>query len=230
MKLIRESDYVDPARLSDEKSMWQMYLLSYSFPTSKINVGVFVACFVSLVVFGFLVGDNNSILISMTRAILSFGVSLAPSILGFLVAGFTIFVTVTRADLFEYMAIVRYGKSRHSYLKYNMSAFMLAFCHYIAYLIFCAVLTVFAQPGGPVGILMKALDEFLRANYGIRFYGFAVILLMSFLGAWTVYLLMLLKSFIYNTYQVLTTTVRWGLGEDKGRRFVEYGSTKGIER
>lgn len=207
--------------------MWQMYLLSYSFPSSKINVGVFFVCFLFLVIFGFFVRDNHLILIATTRAILAFGVSLAPSILGFLVAGFTIFVTVTKVDLFEYMAVLRYEKSKHSYLKYNMSAFMLAFCHYIAYLIFCAILTVFAQPGGPIGLLMKALDELMYAKYEIHFYGFAVILLMSFLGAWTVYLLMLLKSFIYNTYQVLTTTVRWGLGDDKGRRFVENCSAKG---
>ena len=30
-------------------------------------------------------------------------------------------------------------------------------------------------------------------------------------GAWSIYLVLLLKSFVYNTFQVITTTVRWEL-------------------
>lgn len=191
-----------------------MYRLSYSFPGGKFNYSVFIICLIGLLLFGFLEVRENSILTASIRAVLAFGTSLAPSVLGFLVAGFTIFVTITKVQIFEYMAIRRYRNTDHSYFKYNMSAFMLAFCHYITYLFLCAFLTIFAQPGGPLIVFSKSILQGQAYGKYDWYYIFLVVFL-SFFGAWTIYLLLLLKSFIYNTYQVLTTSIRWGLEEKR---------------
>lgn len=219
MKLIAPVNYVEPAALSNEKSMWQLYKLSFSFPISRFNVAVVVLCFALLVAFGVFSVSRIDVLASMIKSVLAFGTAIAPSILGFLVAGFTIFVTITRVELFEYMAVRRYKNTPHSYLKYNMSAFILAFCHYIAYMIFCAIMIVFAQPLGPAVMLVKILFPVEAMIFGVSSYGLFLVFVFAVFGSWTIYLLMLLKSFVYNTYQVLTTTVRWGFEGDNKNKY-----------
>lgn len=217
---------VSPDLLSSENSMWKLYRLSFSFPVSKFNVGVFVICFSGLLIFGLANFESVSILSGTIRAILGFGISIAPSILGFLVAGFTIFVTVTKVELFEFMALKRYKQTEHSYLKYNMSAFMLAFCHYITYLIVCAILVIFAQPLGPLVTAVKYCSELFSHLIGYNVYCCLLILFLAVFGSWTIYLLMLLKSFIFNTYHVLITSVQWGLMEKaRARATVQNSST-----
>lgn len=193
--------------------MWKLYRLSFSFPVSKFNIGVFLICFVGLMIFGLIYRESIPVLSATIRAILGFGIGIAPSILGFLVAGFTIFATVTKTELFEFMATKQYKNTNHSYLKYNMSAFMVAFCHYITYLILCAFLVIFAQPLGPLILAIKYCSKLSNDYLGFEFYSGILIIFLSIFGAWTVYLLMLLKSFIFNTYHVLITSVQWSLLE-----------------
>jgi len=191
--------------------MWDLYKLSFKFPRSKFNITAFVTVLVSLLLYCFTVDPSIPDLSQNIRTTLAFGVALAPAVIGFLVAGFTIFVTVTKVELFNFMAIRRYKNTSESYLKYNMSAFMLAFIHYCAFIFTCAILTIFAQPNGPLIISAKYLLESLPAYDGFDFYKAALKIFFSLFGAWTIYLIILLKTFVFNIYQVLCTTVRWSL-------------------
>lgn len=98
------ADQITPAQLTEEKSLFQLYKLTYSFPTSRFNVvstflvGVFCAAYLSWVRPG---GSEAGALLKET---LKLGISLVPSILGFLIAGFTVFVTVTKPGVFSAMA------------------------------------------------------------------------------------------------------------------------------
>lgn len=208
---ISANDFIDPAGLHNEKSMWDLYKLSFKFPRSKFNLGILTITFLSLLLYCYYIDPPINEIAHSIRTTLAFGVSLAPAVIGFLVAGFTIFVTVTKVELFNFMAIRRYKQTNESYLKYNMSAFMLAFIHYCAFIFICAVLTIFAQPNGPIIIAIKFLLGIFWAGSEMEYYKHILKVFFSFFGAWSIYLVMLLKTFVFNIYQVLCTTVRWSL-------------------
>lgn len=201
--------------LTKEKSLWALYKLTYKFPWNRFNVVVTILCAIFISVFVSLSKNNIDHLSSTARALFGFGNAIAPAILGFLIAGFTIFVTVTKVEIFVMMAKRPYGESGESYLKYNLSAFLLAFVHYLSYLFFCVVVVLFGQPQSAAIQLVKSLTNGYTI-FNMPAYNLTVLMILIFFGTWTAYLVLLLKSFVYNTYQVITTTVRWeleGLGK-----------------
>ncbi len=208
---ISSNDLMDPAGLHKEKSMWDLYLLSFKFPGSKVNWAGFFLSFSFLFIYCFHFDPGIEDVSKNIRSTLGFGLSLAPAVIGFLVAGFTIFVTVTKVELFNYMALRRYENTSESYLKYNMSSFMLSFIHYCAYILFCGVLVIFAQPNGPLVLVAKGIFSWLQTYIDKNYYEIFLKLIFCFFGAWSIYLILLLKTFVYNIYQVLCTTVRWSL-------------------
>lgn len=208
---VSANDFIDPEGLHNEKSMWDLYKLSFKFPRSRFNLAAFSIALASLLFYCYKVDPSTPELSQNIRTTLAFGVALAPAVIGFLVAGFTIFVTVTKVELFNFMAIRKYKDTNESYLKYNMSAFMLAFIHYCAFIFTCAIITVFAQPNGPLIIAIKYLFSLIPPCLGFDFYKFTLKVFFSLFGAWSIYLIILLKTFVFNIYQVLCTTVRWSL-------------------
>jgi hypothetical protein len=206
-------DTITPAQLTAEKNLFQLYKLTYIFPTSRFNmISTFLVgvCFLSYLSWIQPRGGEAGLLL---KEILKFGISLVPSILGFLIAGFTVFVTVTKPGVFSAMAKKEYYKTGQSYLKYNLSAFMLAFSHYIAYLALCVLLIYFGQPNGPLTQIAKWLSSLGVCNTTISYNTLVSACAIAF-ACWTWYLVMLLKSFIYNVYQVVVTSVRWDLEEE----------------
>lgn len=207
-------DEIDPSQLTAEKNLFQLYKLTYIFPTSRFNmmstflVGICFLSYLSWIQPGS--GEAGFLL----KEILKFGISLVPSILGFLIAGFTVFVTVTKPGVFSAMAKKEYYKTGQSYLKYNLSAFMLAFSHYIAYLALCVLLVYFGQPNGPLTQIAKWLSSLGACNTWVSYNALVSACAVAF-ACWTWYLVMLLKSFIYNVYQVVVTSVRWDLEEER---------------
>ena len=207
------ADHITPAQLTEEKSLLQLYKLTYSFPVSRFNVlstlfiGICCAAYLSWVQPG---GTEAGVLLKET---LKLGMSLVPSILGFLIAGFTVFVTVTKPGVFSAMAKKEFAESGQSYLKYNLSAFMLAFAHYVAYLAVCVLLIYFGQPNGPLTKIALWTASLTESHASLTYNVLLSACAIAF-ACWTWYLVMLLKSFIYNVYQVVVTSVRWDLEEE----------------
>ncbi len=197
-----------PAQLTAEKNLLQLYWLSYKFPSSKFNIYSTVLVgivFVATLLFG--EPNSGSLLLKET---IKLGTAVVPSILGFLIAGFTVFVTVTKPGVFSAMAKLEYENTGESYLKYNLSAFLLAFAHYVSYLSICVLVVYFGQPNGPLtqlarlatGVIGLEINNQYRVLLGVS---------ATIFACWTWYLIMLLKSFVYNVYQVVVTSVRWDL-------------------
>lgn len=202
----------EPDDLGREKTVLALYLLGRKFPHSKFNRRVAIAIAILLAAFCYLQWDNAPVLSAALRKYAEVGFTFSTSILGFLIAGFTVFVTVTKLDIFVTMAKVEYESTGESYLKYNLVQFMLVFSHYIAYLFVCICFALFFQPQGLVSVLIgKALATTDCAWKVALIYKAPVSLLLVLFGAWSIYLILLLKSFVYNTFQVITTTVRWEL-------------------
>ena len=144
------------------------------------------------------------------RKIESTGLSFATSILGFLVAGFTVFVTVIRIDIFLTMAKMGKFGTGESVLKYNLSAFIVTFVHYTSYIFVCLMSELFLQPGGLATVVFANAKTYpdLAPWAPVAYSLFSAVLLVGF-GAWTACLVLLLKSFIYNVYQVTTVSVAY---------------------
>ena len=142
------------------------------------------------------------------------GFSFATSILGFLVAGFTVFVTVIRIDMFLTMARTEKANTGESVLKYNLSAFIVTFVHYTSYIFVCLMSELFLQPGGLATVAFANAQTYPNlAPWAPLAHSLGATALLVTFGAWTAYLVLLLKSFIYNVYQVTTVSVAYAWQE-----------------
>jgi hypothetical protein len=214
---------VTPTRtdITREKTLFALWRTASRFPKRKFNWIMTAIIGLLLIRYSMLMWEQPDVLLLLFRKIESTGFTFATSILGFLVAGFTVFVTVTRLDMFLKMAKVEKQGTGESVLKYNLSAFIVTFVHYVCYLFACLLCELFLQPNGLAsvayqnGLTYPNLANWLPdARKGV-----AVFLLVGF-GSWTVYLVMLLKSFIYNVYQVTTTSVayEWKQQEEMAKK------------
>lgn len=202
----------EPGDISREKTVLALYLLGRKFPRSTFNYRVTFVVAVALAVFCYLQWDDVSVISSALRTYAQIGLSFSTSTLGFLIAGFTVFVTVTKLEIFVTMAKIEYESSGESYLKYNLVQFMTVFAHYIAYVFICVCFALFAQRDGLISILIgKALNASDCVWKVGLIYKAPVSAVLVVFGAWSIYLVLLLKSFVYNTFQVITTTIRWEL-------------------
>ncbi len=214
---------VKPTRadITREKTLFALWRTASKFPKRKFN-WIIAACIGLLLArYSALMWEQPDTLWLLFRKIESTGFTFATSILGFLVAGFTVFVTVTRLEMFLKMAKTEKSETGESVLKYNLSAFIVTFVHYVCYLFACLLCELFLQPNGLASVAYQnALTYPNLATFlpDVRT-SVAAFLLVSF-GSWTVYLVMLLKSFIYNVYQVTTTSVayEWKQEEEAARK------------
>lgn len=208
----------NPEDLTREKSLFGLWLASFRFRQRNFNVVITLLVALLLFQYCHLVFDQPGIALAAFRKLQTTGFAFATSILGFLIAGFTVFVTVIRIDVFLVMA--KHEKSYkvndkqrgtgESTLKYNLSGFMVVFVHYIAYIFACLMSELFLQYGGLASVVVSnALTYPEVAKHALQVRGWIGSILLVTFGAWTTYLVLLLKSFVFNVYQVTVTAVRW---------------------
>lgn len=196
--------------LTREKTLLALWRTSLKFRQRNFNYVVTAVVALGLARYCQLDWDQPQTLIAAFRKIQSTGFSFATSILGFLVAGFTVFVTVIRIDMFLTMAKMEKADTGESVLKYNLSAFIVTFVHYTSYIFACLMSELFLQPGGLGTVALANAKTYpdLAPWVPLAQSLCSCALLIGF-GAWTAYLVLLLKSFIYNVYQVTTVSVAY---------------------
>lgn len=196
--------------LTREKTLYQLWRTSFKFPKKNFNLWVSLAVCAGLMGYCVLAWDRPDALMAAFRKLEATGFGFATSILGFLVAGFTIFVTVIRVEIFVKMAQTVKKGTGESTLKYNLSAFIVTFVHYICYLFVCLLCEMFLPSGGAASLALAKANEFEVLRPAVeQVHKFGAAALVVAFGSWTIYLVLLLKSFVYNVYQVTTTVVRW---------------------
>ena len=89
----------NPEELTKEKSLWDIYKLSRKIQTTIFNKIVLIAVFVLSIGYVFFLQNDTTTILSDCREMVRLGFSYSISILGFLIAGFTIFATLTKPDL-----------------------------------------------------------------------------------------------------------------------------------
>ncbi|WP_175221865.1 MULTISPECIES: hypothetical protein [Burkholderia] len=181
-----------------------IYRIARLTPANGFNVAVTAVVFFVCVAYCVRVGSDQSMVLSLLRQTTADAIAFSASILGFLVAGFTICVS-TKSEIFFLMARHERDETGVSYLKYNLSIFLLVFIHYLAFTILCVSIRIFFASGGPGDVFLHDLPVSRDVQGLVKSVGVAVV----FIGfvTWFFYVLMLLKSFIFNVYHIVMTGI-----------------------
>jgi len=148
------------------------------------------------------------------RSLADLGLGFGSTILGFLIAGFTIFSTLTKPELFRRLYERRHEPSGLTYLKVNFFTFAEVFVVYSFTLVACYLVKIFGGANGLAASIVKTsalnpingyyLDKTWIAN--VSWVLFCTLLFYSLLA---------LKSFIFNTYHTVMTSIVWAFNSDE---------------
>jgi hypothetical protein len=195
--------------LHDEKNLWSIYRKCVRhLPHSKFNSTVMLISICALVFDCVASPGSFASRITLTRELSELGLGYGSTILGFLIAGFTIFATLSKPELFYKMASIGYGKTGFSHLKANLFTFVEVFVIYTVFLVACLMIKIFCGTGGLVPTVVEYSNKnpvfgYYLAKWTIANFGFVLISSLS------LYCLLALKSFIYNTYHAVATSIAW---------------------
>jgi len=195
-------------RITSEKSLFQVYLKARKVATARSNIRiawiVFGLTAAGLAVnawYGLPVAPYSS-LISGIRQIADIGFTFTTAILGFLIAGFAIFASITKPSVFILLAQIDHTKGDISRLQFIFFNFLFVFIHFLLFLMACVLVKVMLYSNGPLSGGLRAVAEVYRQFIILgASLGFAVF------AGWLVFLFMLLKSFIWNMYQAVLVTI-----------------------
>jgi hypothetical protein len=190
-------------RLFADRSLLQIFLKSRgSYETPFNFILLMVISILSVTIgFAYLIDGQGAIpkseVAETVRAWTALGVTLSTTVLGFLIAGFTIFATISNPRLFASMAKLRSTKVKDTtQLEYAIRPFINCFVNYIAYASVSVVLAMFATKGGVVARVIATLIHDQEMSY------FFIVFFSGYL-TWTVALLLKLKSFVWNIHQTM---------------------------
>jgi hypothetical protein len=193
--------------LLKEKNLLAIYKasrISLAFNRFNFYCTLFVGGILST--YAYSTSEDATLLAGKLQKLSEFGFSFSASILGFLIAGFTIFATVADKDMFINMAKTPYPNSSLSYLKYNFFALMDTFLIYMGFIIICTLIILLGGPSGPISMIFKLVGgelfypEVKRFSLGVA---------LAVLGTYFFYLIMVLQSFIFNIYHIVMTGIAW---------------------
>lgn len=193
----------DTKDLTKEKKLWDIYVASRRIPFSKFNAITTLIVFFALVANSWLTAQSIDETIEIVRKLSDSGLAISLNTLGFLVAGFTIFATVSQPSLSLRMSEIIHPDSGLSYLKHNYFIFFRVFIFYIAFSIFCLFIIIFGHKGG----LIPLLVSYSPYPANIKFMVTKISYVLLFTGYY--FLIMQLKSFVFNIYHAVMTSLRW---------------------
>ena len=193
----------DDNELTSEKSLWDIYKLSRRILPSKFQISFLLCVAILLGINAFMLNSDLSILLSDTRSWATLGFEFSITTLGFLIAGFTIFATISKPKMMLAMMDHTNKETGLPTLKYNFFAFMKVFIAYIVFAIVYLLIVLFGQTGG---FLSNAI-AFLPNSECVKI---AIIKSAHIcIGTSFVYLVLLLKSFVFNIYAIVMNFLRW---------------------
>lgn len=201
--------------LTEEIGLLDIYKVSRSkLPRSRINDFSTLAIFTMLIIYAFFSNETSSSLLEKVRKWSEIGFSFSAGILGFLIAGFTIFATVSDKSLFVEMSKIVDKKSGLSYLKYNFFTLMYVFIAYVGFAVLCLLIQLLCGSSGFLSILVRwvSLDNnFLISKRILSGVGIVVV------GTYFFYVLIILQSFIFNIYHIVMTSIRWEIEKNNNK-------------
>jgi len=209
------------ADLLKEGSLWAFFRKSLRIKRSKRNL--IFALIVGVFAFSVTIPESRAgILASQIHSLSLIVLGATVSLLGFLIAGFSFFATVSDKAMFCRMAEHIHKASGLSYLKFNLFIFMRVFTEYLLMSLFALIAVVVFSPDSASRTTIRRWTRdttwpgFLNINHPMDAAFLAVVL--SVLVGLFVYLLMELGSFIFNVYYVVMTTIVWEMEKEKDKQ------------
>jgi hypothetical protein len=196
---------------TSENSLLEIYWKARKIASSRFNL-YFSIC-LSLIFFAIVYIDHRlklpffsiSVVVDMIEKIGVLGFSFTTSILGFLIAGFSIFASITRPEIFVGLAKLNHEVYNISRLKFIFFNFLFVFIHYLAFLIVSFFIHLFF----PV-ILSFIFNDNTQQIIPPVFLWWVGAVPLTFIVGWFIFLLLLLKSFIWNIYQSVILIITTG--------------------
>lgn len=189
--------------LTSEKSLWDVYKLSRRILPSKFQVIFLLLIMLALGLNAFVLVDDEAVILGDVRKWSEFGFNFSITTLGFLIAGFTIFATLSKPKMMLAMMEHINKETGLPTLKYNFFSFMKVFIAYIAISIFYLLVMILGQADGFIANVVALFPNencvksvLIKAAY-------------TLIGSSFVYLLLLLKSFVFNIYAIVMNFLRW---------------------
>lgn len=189
--------------LTSEKSLWDVYKLSRRILPSKFQVIFVLISFIALASNSFFLSNDQSVILADLRKWSEMGFSFSITTLGFLIAGFTIFATLSKPKMMLAMMCHINKETGLPTLKYNFFAFMKVFVAYISFLVLYALVVIFGQADGFISNVVGYLPNADCVT------SILINILYAIVGSSFIYLLLLLKSFVFNIYAIVMNMLRW---------------------
>lgn len=133
------------------------------------------------------------------------GLSFGSAMLAFLIAGFTVFATVTDVRVFKALGTLQDKSEKAgdtSHLQKIFLVFMFDFWQFIVFLIICVILSFFFAQGAPVTSLIGWLTRDMPEIRNILIHLAVGLMGMSFIAV-----ILITKSFIWNVYQSILISI-----------------------
>lgn len=186
-----------------EKNLWAVFMLANRISISKFHLYIILLFSILLIINSVFVDKNLNHLLSDLRSWASIGFNFTIATLGSLIAGFTIFATLSKPAMMLAMMGHTHKETGMPTLKYNLMAFMKVFISFIFFTFLYLGIMMFGQTNGLVASFVKLFPH----DYLIK--RIIVVYVYVLTGCSLVYLLLTLKTFIYNIYIIVMNSIRW---------------------
>lgn len=194
--------------LTSEKSLWDVYKLSRRILPSWFQYISIIFVMMLLAINAFVFVDGYQSILQDVRKWSDLGFNFSITTLGFLIAGFTIFATLSKPKMMLAMMDHVNNETGLPTLKYNFFTFMKVFIAYIAFSVVYLLVLLLGQPDGFLSNLIPLLPNSNCVKTILIKVAYII------LGGSFVYLLLLLKSFVFNIYAIVMNFLRWEYHQD----------------
>jgi len=216
----KQSDQIQ-ADLLKESNLWAVFRKSLRIKRSKRNV--LVALAIGALAFAVTIPEPRAgVIASQIHSLSTIALGATVSLLGFLIAGFSFFATVSDKAMFCRMAEHTHKESGLSYLKFNLFVFMRVFTEYLMMSLLTLVAVLVFAPDSASRSTIRRWTRDLTwpgfLNIGHPMDAALLAVALSVLVGLFVYLLMELGSFIFNVYYVVMTTIVWEIEKENDKQ------------
>ncbi|MBN6531912.1 hypothetical protein JZM40_09745 [Acinetobacter pittii] len=191
--------------LLKEKNLRMIYKESRAIPLSNFNL--FFPFIIGIIIFIFLIYGDISIEESYDKieSLVSFLFSSLFSTLGFLIAGYTIFCTITPLDLQKKMIEYTDQKTNLPFFKRVHFTFIRVFIYFLLFSFALFIIFLFK------GININSINMIIESKKLDLTFKYTNYLIITFLTIGTTFLFCELSSFIFNIYNSIATTIHWSI-------------------
>lgn len=173
--------------LTKERSFWELYLEMRKIPVRKDNLIIYIVSLLAILIFNFLTLNDcrEAELNSLSNNVISWSLS----ILGFAIAGYAIFSTLSDKSLQISMSEIKHPD-------YDLDYLRVAHLNILKPIVDFILIVVLSFIIGKFSILLVCND-------------YLYVFMESILDSFLVFIAISAKSFVFNIFSGVMTSIRW---------------------